>query len=213
MREITYEMIKQANDAMITLPITRYSKKDKAYVTKNYAAVAQRVVAFRKVYPCGRIETSLVKDENGLCQFMACVSDENGNVLGVGHAYEIHTKEGINASSYLENCETSAVGRALGFAGFGNQDDIASAEEIIGDINKQNFDELTSQPKPLSEEQKKNLNGLIETAAASLKSTNKNVIANVKRVIGVPFEEMNAEHYARACALIDSWISSAREKQ
>ena len=206
MKEITYDMIKTANDEIVTMPITRYSKKDKTYITKNYAAVAQRVIAFRKVYPRGRIVTELLSDENDLCRFKATVLDEDGNVLGQGHAYEIHTKDGINATAYLENCETSAVGRALGFAGFGNKEDIASAEEIVSDINKQNFNELTNQPEPLSEDQKQKLNYLIETTAKQLGSTNKAVIANLKRVLNVSMDEMNAEHYARACALIDSWL-------
>jgi hypothetical protein len=51
-------------------------------------------------------------------------------VLGVGHAYEKEDSSFINKTSYIENCETSAVGRALGMAGFGIDASICSAEEL-----------------------------------------------------------------------------------
>ena len=51
-------------------------------------------------------------------------------ILGVGHAYEKEDSSFINQTSFIENCETSAVGRALGMAGFGIDVSIASAEEL-----------------------------------------------------------------------------------
>ena len=55
----------------------------------------------------------------------------NGNVF-TGHAQEVETSDvkKINHTSALENCETSAVGRALAMAGIGIVDSIASAEEM-----------------------------------------------------------------------------------
>lgn len=52
--------------------------------------------------------------------------------ISVGHAEEYRADGDINATSALENCETSALGRALAFAGYGSADSIASAEEVIG---------------------------------------------------------------------------------
>ncbi|MCQ2771082.1 MAG: hypothetical protein MJ236_04705, partial [Clostridia bacterium] len=49
----------------------------------------------------------------------------------------------INKTSFIENCETSAVGRALGFAGIGSKTSIASAEEVRNAINNQPKDEGT----------------------------------------------------------------------
>jgi hypothetical protein len=49
-----------------------------------------------------------------------------------GHAFEVVGDGMINKTSALENCETSAVGRALAMAGIGLIDDVASAEEVIG---------------------------------------------------------------------------------
>lgn len=108
---------------------------------KNYVEVNQRIKGFRMLYPEGFIHTTLESMENGICVMTADVGyyDENGEpkILGTGTAYEKETSSFINKTSYVENCETSAVGRALGMAGFGIDASIASAEEVINAINNQ----------------------------------------------------------------------------
>ena len=111
---------------------------------KEYAEVNQRIKAFRMVYPQGFIKTEMLNNENGLCTFKASVGYYiiNGNdsmefELGTGHAYEKEDSTFINKTSYIENCETSAVGRALGMAGFGIDVSVASAEEVQNAINNQ----------------------------------------------------------------------------
>tara|TARA_R110000737_G_scaffold167182_1_gene194036 strand:+ start:324 stop:914 length:591 start_codon:yes stop_codon:yes gene_type:complete len=54
----------------------------------------------------------------------------------VGHAEEHRNASNINKTSALENAETSAVGRALAFAGWAG-DEIASADEVAAAINQQ----------------------------------------------------------------------------
>ena len=104
---------------------------------KDYAEVNQRIKAFRMVYPQGRILTEMLSNENGICIFRALVSDGKGNTLGTGTAYEKEDSSFINKTSYIENCETSAVGRALGMCGFGIDVSVASAEEVQNAINNQ----------------------------------------------------------------------------
>jgi hypothetical protein len=104
---------------------------------KEYAEVNQRIKAFRMVYPGGSILNDMISNENGVCIFRARVLDEDGNILGVGHAYEKEDSTFINKTSYIENCETSAVGRALGMAGFGIDVSVASAEEVANAIQNQ----------------------------------------------------------------------------
>lgn len=104
---------------------------------KSYSEVNQRIKAFRMVYPGGSILNDMISNENGVCIFRARVLDENGNILGVGHAYEKEDSTFINKTSYIENCETSAVGRALGMAGFGIDVSVASAEEVANAIQNQ----------------------------------------------------------------------------
>lgn len=104
---------------------------------KEYAEVNQRIKAFRSICPNGCIETCLVSNANGVCVFSAVVRDENGRVLGTGHAYEKEDSSFINKTSYIENCETSAVGRALGMCGIGIDVSLASYEEVANAIKQQ----------------------------------------------------------------------------
>jgi len=119
----TYNEIATANAAIVTTNIRG----------KEYADVAQRVSAFRRVYPQGTIRTEMVSNEGDagrrVCVFRAVVG-VGDTILGTGTAYENEGASNINRTSYIENCETSAVGRALGFAGFGIAGGIASAEEV-----------------------------------------------------------------------------------
>ena len=116
---ITFEQIQKANSGIKTIPV-----KD-----KNYAEVPQRIKAFRSVCPNGAIVTELLSCENGVCIFKASIYDEKQVLLGTGTAYEKEDSTFINKTSYIENCETSAVGRALGMCGFGIDAGIRSAEE------------------------------------------------------------------------------------
>ena len=129
---ITFEDIRKANESIKTTAIQG----------KDYAEVNQRIKAFRMVYPTGAILTNMKKDENGICVFTATVGyyTEDGErfiPLGSGTAYEKENSTFINKTSYIENCETSAVGRALGMCGFGIDTSVASAEEVQNAIANQ----------------------------------------------------------------------------
>lgn len=104
---------------------------------KDYAEVNQRIKAFRMVYPQGSIITEMLSNQDGICVFKASVTSEDGVVLATGTAYEKENSSFINKTSYIENCETSAIGRALGIAGFGIDVSVASAEEVQNAINNQ----------------------------------------------------------------------------
>lgn len=125
---MNFEQIQDINSRINTVDI-----KGKAY-----AQVNDRVLAFREICPEGRIESSIVYLKDGVCVIKATVSDENGNVLATGLAYENEGSTFINKTSYIENCETSAVGRALGFIGIGADGNICSAEELVNAVKNQN---------------------------------------------------------------------------
>lgn len=103
---------------------------------KEYVEVAARIQGFWLLYPEGSIATKLLSDDGKRCMFLAQCLDANGRVLSTGHAYEIQGR-GVNATSYIENCETSAVGRALGILGIGSTESIASAEEVSNAVAQQ----------------------------------------------------------------------------
>lgn len=146
MKEVNFEDIKKANATIMTTDIKG----------KDYAEVNQRIKAFRMVYPSGTIDTDMIYNENGVCIFKAVVGNEE-TVLGVGHAYEKEGSTFINKTSYIENCETSAVGRALGMAGFGIDTSVASAEEVANAMKQQEEEE-----KKRKEEEEKIKNKVID---------------------------------------------------
>ena len=104
---------------------------------KNYVEVNKRVMAFRELEPNGSILTEIVSLENGVVVMKATVSNGEGQIIATGYAYEKESSSYINKTSYIENCETSAVGRALGFCGIGVDTSIASAEEVANAIHIQ----------------------------------------------------------------------------
>lgn len=111
--------------------------KTTAIKGKDYAEVNQRVKAFRMLYPEGVIETEIVSLADGMCIIKAHIKDADGNLLATGTAYEKEGSSNINRTSYIENCETSAVGRALGFLGIGIDTSIATYEEVATAIMQQ----------------------------------------------------------------------------
>lgn len=105
---------------------------------KEYAEVNQRILAFWELFPDGRIETIKSHDDGQRCDFTCNVyrKFEDEKPIATGHAFE--TKQGmINTTSYVENCETSAIGRALGILGIGATKALASAEEVQQAIEQQ----------------------------------------------------------------------------
>lgn len=109
---------------------------------KNYAMVPERVTAFRKLFPDGFIKTEIIAHDGQTVIMQATVGYyENACpvILATGLAYEVKGFGMVNKTSYIENCETSAVGRALGMIGLGiNGGGICSAEELTNAVIAQN---------------------------------------------------------------------------
>jgi hypothetical protein len=128
---------------------------------KDYIQVHERVAEFRRnpLYKSLSIETDIVeknyseltgdivKNEKVVGKkttrvldsiIIKCViRNKDGNIVSTGYAQEEKTTSFVNETSFVENCETSAVGRALGFLGLGIKDSIASADELVVAISKQ----------------------------------------------------------------------------
>lgn len=118
---------------------------------KPYMEVAQKIKAFRMVYPEGFIKTRFFSVENGVCTMLAeagyYTEDGREVILGHGTAQEKESSSFINKTSYIENAETSAVGRALSMCGFGIDASVASAEEVLNAMANQG--EQTATPKQI----------------------------------------------------------------
>lgn len=104
---------------------------------KEYAEVNQRIKVFRMLYPNGSIATNLESLKDGVVVMSCEVRDENGKLLSRAYAYEKEDSSFINKTSYIENCCTSATGRALGYLGIGIDTSVASYEEVANAIQNQ----------------------------------------------------------------------------
>ena len=153
---MTYEDLKKANEE---IKVTRLVNKKTGKEIGDYAEVNERVKVFRMLFPEGFIKTDILKLENGFCLMEAKVgyylsrmyqtdksiyNELEEKILATGTAYEKEESSFINQTSYIENCETSAVGRALAMLGIGIEKSIASAEEVSNAVLNQD-DEVTEE--------------------------------------------------------------------
>ena len=102
---------------------------------KDYFTVAERIANFREKHPDYRVESELINNTNYVI-VKSTISDKEGNVIATGLAEEERGSTNINKTSAVENCETSAVGRALAFFGMAGTE-IASADEVANAIAQQ----------------------------------------------------------------------------
>ena len=107
---------------------------------REYNTVAERLVKFHEKHSNGAVQTEIWAREEGEVVFKALVwpDIEKEKRFFTGFASEKEGSSPINKSSYIENCETSAVGRALAFAGFGADASIASADDVANAMRQEN---------------------------------------------------------------------------
>ena len=113
---------------------------------KNYVEVHERLRYFRSKYPQYTIDSDVVEKTEDTILIKATILDENGRLIASGLAEERRGSSFINKTSYVENCETSAWGRALGNFGIGLDTSVASADEVANAIKNQNS--VITKPTP-----------------------------------------------------------------
>ncbi len=100
----------------------------------EYITVSERVERFYEKYPGGRIITNVIElnHETGfvLMQAMVYRDSTDAQPSATGHASESRGDSYINKNSFVENCETGCVGRALALLGFEVKRGIPSREEL-----------------------------------------------------------------------------------
>lgn len=200
MIEITYADIEKACEGLKVTPIERYNKKTGKKDTKDYVDVAQRVKAFRRLYPQGFIKTEFVRLEGGFCVMRATAGFYDGGtavVISTGTAQESQDANMINKTSYIENCETSAIGRALGMAGIGIDGGIASADEMQNALKQQEQLENakeTKSKKPSKQAEEPDLNSTIEDAPKAVSKV-KGMIATLNEMGATAFMDELKQMY------------------
>lgn len=98
----------------------------------DYETVEERLIKFWKDHPDGQIHTKLVSSTSSQYIVEASIyrTEADPRPWTTGLAEETVQGRGVNATSALENCETSAIGRALANAGYATKGKRASREEM-----------------------------------------------------------------------------------
>ena len=109
---------------------------------KQYVEVNERIKFFRQEeqYKHWSLITEFPVLDSEQCVCKASIADTEHRIIATGHAHEVQGSSNINKTSYVENCETSAIGRALAMLGIGIDTSIASANEVSDAIAKQEGD-------------------------------------------------------------------------
>lgn len=135
----------------------RRAAEEKKKALENYATVNERLLKFRNDYPNGIIDPEIIKwTDDGIIVIQVKIYKTpedfaKGIYAAKAHAYEKEGSNWINDGNALENCETSAVGRALAMMGYEIKKSIASREEVENAMNRR--EQKQAQPQPEAQPQ------------------------------------------------------------
>ena len=103
-----------------------------AFDLSNYETVESRLARFWEQFPDGRIDTALMNYDGESCIVRTTIwkHRDDINPTATGYAHEIHTDRGVNMTSFIENCESSSIGRCLANMNFSKQGARPSREEM-----------------------------------------------------------------------------------
>jgi len=112
---------------------------------EDYETVEDRLSKFWKDYPDGRISTQIIEHtlQRFIIQAAIYRTEVDAQPWATGFAEETVSTRGVNSTSALENCETSAIGRALANAGYASKGKRPSREEMAK--------VKAAEPKPFAE--------------------------------------------------------------
>ena len=160
---------------------------------EDYETVEERLVKFWKEHPDGRISTVLV--EHTLQRFIVQASifrtEVDAQAWTTGFAEETVSTRGVNSTSALENCETSAIGRALANAGYVTKGKRPSREEMSK--------VKAAEPKPFTEKLADKITTPVEADPWTIKSVDPapsaaDAVALVQEVLGATKIDKDIPH-------------------
>ena len=151
----SYEELANVNSKIKTMPLGK----------KEYAPVHERIKAFRTLEPDGDINTEIIAQDEKTITIRATIYASDGRRLATGHAHEEKGKGMVNSTSHVENCETSAVGRALANLGIGIDAAFTSADEMAEAINRQHEEIAQAMEKPDAKINKKQVQSVMDQCA------------------------------------------------
>lgn len=146
---------------------------------KEYVTVNERLKEFRNNFKDYALITEIIELEADFATVKASVIDEKGVIRATGFAREVVAKSPINKYAFLENCETSAIGRALGNFGIGIDEAVCTADELIQKLSheeekpqKTDFEKAATAEKSANT---KAVNQAIKTGATEVKKKTKTI--------------------------------------
>jgi hypothetical protein len=151
----------------------------------NYAPVADRLALYWADNPNGRITTEIVVDDGTRIVFRAAIYRDTTDLVPttVGYAEEIRGSSNVNKFSAIENCETSAIGRALSNWRYQASSERPSREEMTK-VARMEGAPMTMSPRsaaePPSDKQLRMLKALGSTAHPATKREASQLIDQLK---------------------------------
>jgi hypothetical protein len=150
---------------------------------EDYETVEDRLTKFWKDYPDGRISTQIIEHtlQRFIVQAAIYRTEVDAQPWSTGFAEETVSTRGVNSTSALENCETSAIGRALANAGYASKGKRPSREEMAK--------VKAAEPKPFAEKLADKITMPVEDDPWSVKAvlpapSSADAIALVQDVLG-----------------------------
>ena len=124
---------------------------------KDYVEVHERIKYFRNTYKDFSLVTEIIDKTEKSILLKAIITNEAGKIIATGLAEEIKGVGFINKTSHIENCETSAWGRALANFGIGIDSGIASVQEVKNAKNQQDYLATAPKVKPVVNKEKRDI--------------------------------------------------------
>ena len=102
----------------------------------NYETVEERLVRWWAAYPNAQIVTTMVHYDGKTVVFRAEGIVE-GRVIASGYAEEVHGSSPVNKTSFVENCETSSLGRMIGNSPLGTKPGARPSRQEMQKVERQ----------------------------------------------------------------------------
>lgn len=119
---------------------------------RPYVTVNERLKEFRNNFKDYALVTEIIELGSDYATVKASIIDDKGVLRATGFAREVVAKSPINKYAFLENCETSAIGRALGNFGIGIDEAVCTADELIQKLSYEDKPEKTEFEKEATKE-------------------------------------------------------------
>ena len=143
---------------------------------KEYVEVAERLKYFRSQYKDWALTTEVLEKTDTSTLIQAKAINPEGIVKATGIAEEEKGSTFINKTSYVENAETSAIGRCLGCLGIGIDSAVASYDEVAN-ATKNQTDVMTKYTLDIGDE---NWSKVLRYVAANKKLGIEKIVSNLK---------------------------------